>query len=280
MNNLAANYNRYLSAIKKMSLERLFDIVNRRIINIPHTFAWYLPWGFSKKNKQKLSSFKNIHKGKRCFIIANGPSLNKIDFNLLKEEYTIGMNRIYLLEKLKNFLPTYLATVDEKCQIQQFYEEYNNLSIPVFINWTQRKLFNKKDNQFFLKVKFSLGFPKDIVKDKVNNGASVTFTCIQLAYYMGFSEVYLIGKDHSYNTNLKSGKSVISDGMEDNHFIKGYYKKGMVWASPAYDIEEYAYKLAKNVFDKDHKIIKDATIDGKLNVFDKVEFDSLFNRNI
>jgi hypothetical protein len=276
MSVLFVNYKRYLSAIKKMSFERLSNLIKRRLYNIPNSIAWIIPFGFSKKNKKKLAAFKDIHKGERCFIIANGPSLKHIDFELLKKEYTIGMNRIYLLEKENGFLPTYLATIDEKCQLQQFTEEFNNLNIPVFYNWSQRKIFDKKDNQHFVKVGFSISFPKDISKSQTGNGASVTFTCIQLAFFMGFSKVYIIGKDHSYDTNLKSGKAVVSDGKEDNHFIKGYYKKGMVWYAPSYDVEEYAYQLSKKVYEKNNREIYDATIGGKLQVFDKVDFFSLF----
>jgi len=277
MNSFSANFNRYLYSIKKMSFERMVNIIKRRLWNIPQTIVWFLPWGFTKINKQRLSAFKDIHKGKRCFIIANGPSLKKIDFNLLKNEYTFGMNRIYLLEKEKNFLPTYLVTVDEKCQIKQFTEEYNNLKLPVFINWNQRNLFEKKDNQYFIKGKFGLFFPKDIVKQRVGNGASVTYTCIQLAYFMGFSEVYLIGKDHTYNTAIKAGKAVISNGVEDNHFIKGYYKEGQLWDSPCYEVEECAYKLSNDFFKENGRIIKDATIGGKLDIFEKVDFNSLIS---
>lgn len=271
-----SNINRYLIAIKNISYDRFYYALKRRIDNIPNAIAWFINIGYSKKNKNKLLDYKNIHKGERCFILANGPSLNKIDFNLLKNEYTIGMNRIYLLQKVNGFIPDYLACIDEKCQLKQFYDEYNQLNIPCFFNWNQRKLFDKKSNQSFVKVKFSTGFSRDIVRSQTYNGASVTYTCIQLAYYMGFHEVYLIGKDHEYKCHVKAGKTSISDGAEKNHFIDGYYKKGQVWDSPTYEVEECAYEIAKSVFEKENKVIKDATVGGKLNVFEKVDFNSLF----
>ncbi len=39
----------------------------------------------------------NIHHGQRCFIIGNGPSLQRTDLTKLKDEFTFGMNRIYLV---------------------------------------------------------------------------------------------------------------------------------------------------------------------------------------
>ena len=262
-----------------MTFSRFSEGIKRRIRNFPNRLAWYFPLGFSKRNKTNLIKFKNKHKGERCFIIANGPSLNKIDFNLLKDEFTIGMNRIYLMKEKINFLPTYLVSVDGNCQLKQFSIEYDNLNIPCFFSWNNRNLFMKKDNQNFIKIKYNLGFSKDIVKQQNFNGASVTFNCMELAYYMGFKEVYLIGKDHNYDTDIKPGKLIRSTGEESNHFIKGYYNPGQVWASPCYDIEEMAYGLAKKAFEDADRIIKDATIDGKLKIFEKCDFYSLFKKN-
>ena len=105
---------------KDITAKRIMNAVLRRFASTPHTISWFLPWGFSRENRSKLRKYKNIHKGKRCFIIANGPSLKKIDFSLLKDEITIGMNRIYLIKKLNDFKPIYLACIDKKCQLLQF----------------------------------------------------------------------------------------------------------------------------------------------------------------
>jgi hypothetical protein len=222
-----------------------------------------------------MEAFKDIHKGERCFVIANGPSLKKVDFNLLRDEYTIGMNRIYLLREQNGFMPDYLACIDVKSQILQFHEEMDKVEIPCFFNFDLRGKFSKKDNQYFIKSGFARIFQPDATKC-LGNGKSVTYAAIQLAWYMGFSEVYLIGKDHSYNTSVSAGKSIVSDGKEQNHFIKGYYKPGMTWDAPDYKSEEFAYRLARKYFEENGRVIKDATIDGKLTVFEKVDFNSLF----
>ncbi len=238
-----------------------------------------MPFGFSKKNRERLSRFKDIHKWKRCFVLANGPSLRKMDLALLKNEITIGMNRIYLMEKVNGFMPTYLACIDKKSQIEQFHNELDELDIPCFFNYDMHEFFSKKNNQYFIKGKFSPGFSKDIVNDPVGNGKTVTYACMQIAYYMGFSEVYLIGKDHSYNTSEKAGERIESDGKEENHFVKGYYRPGQKWDAPDYKSEEFAYKLARDVFEKDGRIIRDATIGGKLEVFEKINYYTLFGSN-
>lgn len=258
-----------------LTISRFINALMRRIVGLRYMMSYNMPFGFAKINKGRLKGFKGIHKGKRCFIIANGPSLKKIDFSLLKDEMTIGMNRIYLMKEVNGFLPNYLVCIDKKSQIEQFYDELDELDIPCFFNYDMHKFFSKKENQYFVKGKFSPDFSKDIVNDPCGNGKTVTYTCMQIAYYMGFSEVYLIGKDHSYNTDEKAGKRIESDGKEENHFIKGYYRIGQKWDAPDYKSEEYAYKLAKSAFEQDGLCIMDATICGKLKVFEKIDFDKL-----
>jgi hypothetical protein len=259
-----------------LSFIRIYKALYRRLTSMKHLVVWTIPFGFSKKNKIQLKKFKNIHKGKKCFIIANGPSLKKVDFSLLKDEITIGMNRIYLLEETTGFMPNYLVCEDGEIQIKQFYRDFNEIAIPSFFNWDYRKYLKKNDNQFFIRQSFNPKFGKEITKT-IGNGKSVTYACIQIAYYMGFSEVYLVGKDHSYKTTQHVGARITSDGSETNHFIKGYYEKGQKWLAPDYKGEELAYSIAREIFEKEKIVIKDATINGKLTIFEKVDFNSLFH---
>ena len=262
--------------LKDYHLSRIYKGIVRRIKDVPHSIEWDLPSSSSRANRDKLRKFKDIHKGKRCFIVANGPSLAKMDLNLLQNEITLGMNRIYLMEKINGFKPTYLFCIDINNQLKQFTKEYDELSINKFFIWNQRKLFHDKENLHFLKASFNPGFRQDITK-RIGNGKSVTYACFHMAYYMGFREVILIGKDHSYNTHgVSKVKLIESTGDESNHFIKGYYKKGMTFGVPDFKKEEYNYRLAKQAFEADGRKILDATIDGKLDVFEKVDYYSLF----
>jgi len=236
--------------------------------------SWYFS-KFSNENKKKLEKYKDIHKGERCFIVANGPSLKDMNFDLLKNEITIGMNRIYLLEEKLGFLPNYLVVSDIPIQLVQFAEEYEKVKTHKFYNWWARYLFPKNTDINFFYQHFTRDFQPDFTKT-VGNSKSVTYVCMQLAFYMGFDEVYLIGKDHSYQISGKAGLKVKADGSETNHFISNYYKPGQKWKIPNYAEEEYSYALAREAFEKDNRIIKDATVNGKLDIFEKVDFYSLF----
>ena len=261
--------------MRDVTLKRILLAVRRRIIRFPHNIFFYSPFGFPKKNRRRLKSLNNCHTGKRCFILANGPSLNLVDFELLKNEFTFGMNRIYLMKDKNGFMPSCIACIDKESLVIPFSEDLDSLDIPLFIPFELRKYFSIKDNQYFIGERFSPKFQKDASR-LFGNGKTVAYTIIQLAFCMGFDEVYIIGKDHSYNTTAKAATSLEMKGEDTNHFTKDYYKPGMRWDAPDHDTEEFAYKLAREEFEKAGRIIKNATIGGKLELFERVDFFSLF----
>jgi len=260
----------------EFTLSRIKDIILIRFSNIPHELTWRFPLKESKKNKMYIRRFKNIHNGKKCFIIANGPSIRKMDLKILKNEITIGMNKIHLMEKKIGFLPNYLVVSDIDIMHDQFHEEFSKISGSVkFFNWNSRKYYRNNENIIFFKEKYFPHFSKDLTKS-VYSGHSVTNVCIQIAYYMGFKEVILIGKDHNYTVKGTPGKKIEYMGAEKDHFSSKYYKKNQFYRIPDYKGEELAYTLSKKAFDDKKVKIYDATINGKLNVFEKKEFKSFF----
>lgn len=263
--------------IRDYSTRRIYRAIKRRIVNIPHYLAWHMPFKLSKNNKMRLLSLENKHVGQRCFILANGPSLRKVDLSLLKDEVTIGMNRVYLLKKEIGFEPTYLCVSDIDVQLKQFSNEYGQFNVTKFFEWNSRNIFKNQDHIIYFKQAYKLKFQENLLKP-VGGGKSVTFFCIQLAYYMGFDEVILIGKDHKYNIEGKPGDYIVSDGKENNHFIKGYYKTNQRWRVPNYADEEISYELSRKAFEKSGRKIVDATVGGNLTVFEKVNYLSLFNK--
>jgi hypothetical protein len=115
----------------------------------------------------------------------------------------------------------------------------------------------------------------NIVKG-VWGGATVTYVAMQIAYFMGFDEVILIGVDHSFSTQGKPHKTVVSGGADPNHFASNYFGKGVKWQLPDLVTSEYAYSLANQAYQKAGKRIVDATIGGKLKVFPKINYTDLW----
>src|SRR3954464_14150280 len=102
--------------------------------------------------------------------------------------------------------------------------------------------------------------------------------CIQLAYYMGFKEVAPLGVCHSYQFTGTPHAAQVSEGRRPNHFAANYFGKGFRWHLPDLEGSELAYRVAKHMFQVNGRKISDATIGGKLEVFEKVNYASLFDR--
>ena len=223
----------------------------------------------------RLSQYHNIHQGKRCFVIGNGPSLKKMDLSLLKGEFTFGMNRIYLLFPELGFPTTYYVSINSLV-IEQCARDIEDLAIPKFLSWRSQKLIRMTSDMMFLYTTYTgRKFAKD-VRHRLWEGATVTYVALQLAFFMGFQQVILIGVDHSFASKGKPNTTVVSQGDDPDHFNPGYFGKGFRWQLPDLETSEVAYRIAKDVYEQDGREILDATIGGKLEVFRKVDYYSLF----
>lgn len=245
---------------------------------LPELPAAYLhPW--RRESIRRLAALKDIHKGKRAFIIGNGPSLKQTDLSKLRNEFTFGMNRIYLLFPELGFTTTYLCVVNDLV-IQQTASDLIALDIPKFIAWRSRRHFPRNLQPsnlptFLYTTYTSPRFSPD-VRGRVWEGATVTNVALQLAFHMGFQQVILIGVDHNYATAGKPNTTVTSQGDDPNHFSPVYFGKGFRWQLPDLDTSEIGYALARDEHRKAGREVLDATVGGKLTIFPKVDYNSLF----
>jgi len=263
--------------LSELSSRRLLSSLKIRLGELPHWLSWNFLYS-AHENKNNIMKYKNIHQGKRCFIVANGPSLKSTDLNLLARDISFGMNRIYLYFDQTNFRPTYYVTMNELI-LEQFSNEIKYLSMPRFLNWNRRSLYYGNDSDLtFLKSKMVINdfFQYDLTRPMVV-GATVTFAALQLAFYMGFREVYLVGLDHNYaEKGVPSGLETRTADQDQSHFHPQYFPKGSRWQLPDLLRSEIDFSIARKAFESDGRRIYDATIGGKCEVFEKVDFSSLF----
>jgi len=85
-----------------------------------------------------------------------------------------------------------------------------------------------------------------------------------------------VGVDHSFTTQGKPHAEIVSQGDDPNHFSPIYFGKGFKWHLPDLGTSEIAFRLARQAFEADGREIVDATIGGKLTIFPKVDYSSLF----
>ena len=223
---------------------------------------------------KRMLALKDKHRGERCFIIGNGPSIKDTDLTLLRNEVTFGSNRIYLLFGETGFCTTYFVSVN-RLVIEQCAREIENLPCPKFIGWHCRDLVSFTQDMMFLHSRPEVSFHTDITAG-VWEGATVTYVALQVAYYLGFDKVILVGVDHSFTTQGKPHATVVSQGDDPNHFHPQYFGKGFRWQLPDLEMSEQAYRMAKYHFERAGREIVDATVGGKLQVFPKVNYQSLF----
>jgi hypothetical protein len=233
---------------------------------------------FNRKHWQstyRLRAFKDKHRGERCFIIGNGPSLNRMDLSPLRNEFTFGMNRIYLLFPKLGFHTTYFVSVN-KLVIEQSAHEIASLPMPKFLSWQSRTHIPFTKGVTFLKtVGGKPQFAFDLSKTVWESG-TVTYVALQLAYYMGFQKVILIGVDHNFVTKGPANTTVVSEGNDPNHFAPNYFGKDFRWQLPDLYHSELGYQLAHNIYVANGREIVNATVDGRLEIFPKVDYDDLF----
>jgi hypothetical protein len=205
---------------------------------------------------QRLRALKEKHKGQRCFIIGNGPSLRQMNLSPLRNEYTFGLNRIYLLFPEIGFTTTYYVSINPYV-IEQCTDEIAALSMPKFLAWRARDSVDFDQNTVFI-PSYPLGL------------------AMQLAYHMGFERVILIGVDHSFATQGPPGKLVLSQSDDRDHFSSDYFGRGFYWQLPDLESSEKAYRLARDIYKRDAREILDATVGGKLQIFPKIAYEGLF----
>lgn len=263
------------AALPKPALQTLangYDAL-ARVKELPA--AYFHPW--RRKSRQAMASYKDKHKGERCFIIGNGPSLRITDLSKLNNEYTIGMNRIFLMFEELGWLPSYYLCVNDLV-IEQSAADIQNLNMPRFVGWRARNYLQYEPGLHFLYTSYTgPGFTKD-ARNRIWEGGTVTYVALQLAYFLGFETVVLIGVDHNYvGQNGKPNETVVSQGADPNHFSPNYFGKGFRWQLPDLVRWEIAYQMAREAYEHDGRQVIDATVGGKLTVFQKAEYLDLFH---
>ncbi|MEZ5928551.1 MAG: glycosyltransferase [Parvularculaceae bacterium] len=236
-------------------------------------------------NEARILQYKDSGRGKRAFIIGNGPSLNQLDLTKLKDEATFGVNAIYLNKDSMGFLPTHYI-VEDVFVAEDRAGEINALKGPTkwFGNYLRYCLDGGPDACWMNVACDYRNYPNfpNFSRNAARIvwvGGTVSYVAMQLAYFMGYDPVYIIGFDHSYSVPKDAqveGRAITSTSDDPNHFHPDYFGKGYRWHDPRVDRMEVAYGRAREAYEAAGRRIYNATAGGKLEVFERVAYDSLF----
>lgn len=222
----------------------------------------------------EIEKFAGIHKNdRRCFIVATGPSLRIADLDMLaeKKEICIGVNSIWRAFQDTQWRPQYYIAMDYRA-LRDWGELMQDADVPYLFwgdtykeFWLQKHSENNIKHHFVYEYnekrmpKFSEDFSR-----KSYMGSTVTYNAIQLAVYLGFRKIYLLGVDFSYFGHSDKNVAYTHFYPEKNLTSKGYEKQVYL-----------AYQAARK-YAQDHGIsIYNASRGGKLDVFERVNLDEI-----
>lgn len=227
----------------------------------------------------ELEKYHNIHKGKRIWLIGNGPSMKIEDLEVLYRhgEICFGFNKIYKIYDKTRWRADYLGMTDRRI-IEYCMDVTDTVDSPIFVgDEYHRSTDVHQEKVEYFHVNHEEYFPNmprfsENIVTQIYWGCAVAFDIgLQFAYYMGASEIYLLGMDNS-----STGK--ITDAC--NHFIPDYFsdEEKVLHKERAgeWNIIDKAYEKAE-IYSRQHSFrIYNATRGGKLEVFERVDFDRLF----
>jgi hypothetical protein len=214
-------------------------------------------------------------------VIGNGPSLKIGDLDRLQNEITFASNKIFLAFDQTSWRPTFYSCSDILVA-KNNREEINRLDLVKVFGDSVKVEFGDQDRILWLCEDGSppQRFSEDCSRG-VFGGFSVIYYQLQLAFYTGIRDVYLIGVDFSFDVPKPSGEKsihgevIVSHG-EQNHFHKDYRKPGETWTMPRLDKQLQAFICAKDAFARAGGRIFNASRVTKLDVFERVNFDDVF----
>ena len=225
----------------------------------------------------RIESLRDRHRGQRCVIVANGPSLNHMELGFLRREHVIGMNKIFLGFAKFGFYPRYYVAVNPKV-VQQSAAQIQALNCVRFIGGrAAREAALQEDALTHIvptdapPARFSTNLASGL-----HEGWTVTHAALQVAYHLGFSDVVLIGLDHRYAYQGAPNEAQVMQGADRNHFDDSYFGYGQSWDNPDLAQSEASYRAALDAFDRDGRRVRDATVEGACTVFPKVDHRRVF----
>ena len=254
---------------------RTRDLVRRHLEN--HHCAGFVPdpW---------LESAKDRHLGQRCFLLGSGPSLASLDPKQLEGELVMSLNGAAQLEGLRS---DYYMTVahewwkqnlqwlsSQKVGTRRFlppYVECCDDGIP-----TSRMRVASADEATIRALDVPQAFCSDAAR-LVYLGGTVVFPALQVLFHLGFTEVVLLGIDHSYQHVDEEAvqNSVPSSSLE--HFKPDYYTDPLRIHCDIPAMER-AYRMALGAWEVDGRRLVNATPHTCLDIIPQVDLATVLGQ--
>jgi hypothetical protein len=197
----------------------------------------------------------------------------------LQREAVIGLNKIFLGLKEFRFYPKYYVAVHDKV-VQQSVAEIKALNCVKFISQRNSALIPENGITYHINTNNPPARFCHDISQGVHEGWTVTYAALQIAYFLGFKEVIIIGMDHRYEYTGQPNEAKQLDGPDLNHFSPEYFGNGQQWDNPDLAHSEESFSIARQVFEEDGRSIIDATLGGACSIFPKADYRQFFSESI
>lgn len=232
----------------------------------------------------RLLEMKNQHAGEDCFIVGNGPSLKEMDLHRLQGKHCIFFNGAFDLREYTT-PDKRIHVCEDRLVLEDHQAALNALPGPVFLPSDLQHLVSTSNP---IVTEFQRGYPEnrddwppfvdcDSTTPIFYWGGTVAYLGVQLAQWMGFKNIYIIGVDLTYtipDTVEQKGAVLTSTEEDPNHYKSSYFGKGLRWHVPQPERMLRAFgNIAKNP--KISQNIYNSGVGGNLNCFERVNFDDV-----
>lgn len=221
---------------------------------------------------RKLEALRGIYKGRPLLVVGNGPSLNRTPLDQLAGIPSIGMNKIDMIFARVSWRPSMILCANNVV-VKQHADVFRKSAIPIYLAWKARWFIHSRgaDNIRYFNTTLDESFSTDIV-ERVGSGVTITYQALQFAYFTEADPIIIVGVDHSFD---KTGDHAYErrQGADTNHFDPNYFAAGSIWGLPNLDESEVAYARSREAFERAGRRVLDATVGGKLQIFEKIGID-------
>jgi len=230
---------------------------------------------------------KGMGNGEKCFVVCNGPSLRAEDLDkiYLNKVFSIGINAIGRIYKDTAWRVNCLSATDDSVFTKKNRNLVQHTECDFKLYESKRFLLSLlgKGKKIYLnfyggkKVLENPVFKTDATKPLPSIGTS-TFGCIEFAVFLGFERIYVIGCDMTYKYNLnRDGTVMVYENGRDYCFkdIPAATSSSNTNPVPTWHME-VAFDTVELSSGKFGFKVFNATRGGRLESFERVDFDSLF----
>lgn len=236
-----------------------------------------------KSQNTLLENLRNIHAGKRGWIIGNGPSVRTEDLSRIpQDDVTFCFNRFYMSYDQHSLREDYVVSADF-LMIQDFGQEMIDVSTGLPLFCTRPAAMPALSGTHVVLTPFDSYLPLFSMapSEWVSVGGSSVYVALQMAFFMGLRDIVLYGLDYSFSMKLKRDPRypfpVSYD--EGNHFIASY-RSAKPWCPPTWRDISGGFLNARVAFESHGGRITNATRGGKLTTFPRADFDRLVPRKV